>query len=95
MGVFETGARKHIAAVRAYFEEGDEIRELRRHAHSLKGLCLTYGATDGAEAAEALQEACDSDDADIIQAAGQAALTIIPKDIEDTLAAFQTLNTSA
>ena len=91
LGVFEKGSLKHLDAVQDYFENGGELQELRRHAHSLKGLCLTYGALDGGKAAEVLQDACDTNDAAQIRTAGDDALSIISKDIEETLEAFKTL----
>ncbi|MEG3618843.1 Hpt domain-containing protein [Magnetovibrio sp. PR-2] len=89
--VFKDGSLKHLEAVRTHVTNAGELNDLRRHAHSLKGLCLTYGAVDGGKAAEVLQDACDAGDEAQIQAAAETALKLISKDIEETLAAFKTL----
>ena len=91
LDIFQTGSLKHLEAVRDHMDNGGDLRELRRHAHSLKGLCQTYGALDGGQAAEALQDAVDANDPARIQACAEAALDITPKDIEETLEAFQAL----
>lgn len=91
LDVFQDGSLKHLQSVRDYLEHGGELSDLRRYAHSLKGLCLTYGASDGGKAAEALQEACDTNDSAQIQASAETALDVISKDIEETLEAFKTL----
>ena len=68
LGMFKVDADKRVAVIGAYLQHNGAISDLRIQAHSLKGLCNTYGAVDGGEAARVLQEACELGDADDIRA---------------------------
>ena len=92
LDIFKADADKRIAVIRNYLQNGGEVLELRIQAHSLKGLCLTYGATDGGEAAKILQDACDGASEADIRAVAKEALDIMTQDIAATLKAAQTLN---
>lgn len=80
MAVFKGDVDKRIDAVRTWLEHGGEIKDLRLHAHSLKGLCRTYGAPEGGDLAMALQDACERGDAADIRAKAEAVLARIPAD---------------
>ena len=85
--LFQTDTQKRLNRVDAEIQSGDtiDISDLRLQAHSLKGLCLTYGATDGARAAQALFEACDAGEVRNILGTAHAALATIRQDIAATL----------
>lgn len=98
MGIFKTDAETRLQAVRDYLEGGldgsVELKDLRIHAHSLKGLCLTYGAPDGAQAALELQDACDEGDLAVIEAKANALLAIAPDDVTATIRTAEELASS-
>ena len=94
MGIFKDDADTRMAFVRTYSETGGDVKELRVQAHSLKGLCRTYGAAAGGDAAMELQDACSGGENDSeapIRDKAQAALDIIPADIEAVIAAMADL----
>ncbi len=91
LGIFKDDADKRIAAISDIVENGGETEDLRRQAHSLKGLCSTYGALAGEKAAKNLQDACDVEDQDAIAAKAKVALEVIPADIDATLKATKEL----
>lgn len=91
LDIFKADADKRVAVIGAYLQGDDDASDLRIQAHSLKGLCNTYGAVDGGEAARALQEACEQGDADDIRAKAKTAFDTIRRDIEATLKAAQIL----
>ena len=90
--IFKNDADARIAKIDDYLQNGGDIAELRIQAHSLKGLCLTYGAVEGGEAARALQDACDGANETEVRAQAQAARDILKQDIAATLTAAQTRN---
>ena len=85
MGIFKTDADTRLQAVRDYLDGGIELKDLRIHAHSLKGLCLTYGAPDGAQAALELQDACDDGDPAVVESKVRALLEVAPGDVAATI----------
>ena len=87
LGIFKDDADKRVAAIDAYLNGSGEISELRIQAHSLKGLCRTYGAPLGGDVAMALQDACDDGDEANIRKKAQAARDIIPGEVEAAIAA--------
>lgn len=91
MGIFKTDADNRLQAVRDYLDGAVELKDLRIHAHSLKGLCMTYGAPDGGRAALELQDACDAEDLPAIQAKAQILLDTAPGDIAATIDAAKAL----
>jgi len=88
---FKADADKRVAVIGAYLQDGGDASDLRIQAHSLKGLCNTYGAVDGGEAARMLQEACEHANAADIDAKAKAAFDIISQDIDATLNAAHML----
>lgn len=88
---FKADADKRIAVIGAYLQGRSDASDLCIQAHSLKGLCNTYGAVDGGEAARVLQEACEHANADDIDAKAKAAFDIIGQDVAATLEAAQFL----
>jgi HPt (histidine-containing phosphotransfer) domain-containing protein len=82
MDMFKSDADKRIQAIREYQANGGERADLRMQAHSLKGLCRTYGATQAGNVAMALQVACDEGDDAAIPAKVQDALDIIPGEVD-------------
>jgi len=89
--IFKTDADKRIAAVRTYLQGEFDTTNLRIQAHSLKGLCQTYGASEGGKAAASLEDACQGgDDADI-RAKAQIVLDIIPQNVAATMRAAKSL----
>ena len=91
MGIFKDDAEKRLAAIAEYLSNGGEVSALRIHAHSLKGLCRTYGAPKGGSAGMELQDACDAGDEAHIRNKAQAALDIIPQEIENVIQALKDL----
>ena len=91
MGIFKDDADTRMAFVRTYSETGGDVKELRVQAHSLKGLCRTYGAARAGDAAMDLQDACDGGDETLIAEKLRTVLDIIPDDVEAAIAAMTTL----
>jgi len=89
--IFKADADRRIAAVGAYLQGGQDVADLRLQAHSLKGLCQTYGASEGGEAAANLEDACQDGDAADIRSKAQAAFDIIPQNVAATLRAAESL----
>lgn len=89
--IFKADADKRIAAVGAYLQGDQDVAALRIQAHSLKGLCQTYGATEGGEVAAQLEDACDNNNATDIRAKAQTAFDLIPQDVAATLNAAESL----
>lgn len=85
---FQSDAEKRLGAIEAYLTGGGEVEEVRRHAHSLKGLCGTYGASDAELIARDLETACRGGNDTEIQTLARTALGTIPQDIEATLNAL-------
>lgn len=88
MGIFKDDANTRVAIVRSYNESGGDLKDLRIQAHSLKGLCRTYGAAQAGDVAMELQEACDGNDDGLIAEKVRAVLDIIPGDVEAAIAAM-------
>ena len=83
MGVFKEDVDKRIIAIQGYLSaDGGDLQEIRIHAHSLKGLCRTYGAAQSGDVAMALQDACDAGDTAMIRTKAQAALEVIPAEVD-------------
>lgn len=91
LGIFQADADKRVAAIGDYLQNDGDVADLRIQAHSLKGLCNTYGAVDGGEAAKVLQEACEQGDIADIHAKAQTAFDTISQDITATLKAAEML----
>lgn len=91
MAMFKDDADKRVQAIRDYLAETGDVQDLRLQAHSLKGLCRTYGAAQAGDVAMALQEACDNGDATDIQAQAQMALDVIPGDVDAAIEAVRSL----
>jgi len=95
LDIFQADADKRIAAISDDLQNADDgngnVSDLRIQAHSLKGLCNTYGAVDGGEAARVLQEACEQGNAAEIRTKAKAAIDTISQDIKATLKAAQML----
>lgn len=93
MDVFKRDTEKRLQAVREHQANGGARDELRMQAHSLKGLCRTYGAAHAGDVAMALQVACDEGDDDAIPAKIQDALDVIPGEVDAAIAAMRQLAT--
>lgn len=91
MAVFKSDADARVQTIRDYRMNGGDIEELRIQAHSLKGLCRTYGAASAGDVAMELQNACDAGDATAIQRKAQEALDIIPGDVDAAIEAVRAL----
>lgn len=91
LGMFKIDADKRVAVIGAYLQHSATISDLRIQAHSLKGLCNTYGAVDGGEAARMLQDVCDGGNEAEIYAQAQTAYDSIVQDVAATLEAAQSL----
>lgn len=91
MAIFKDDADKRIQSVRNFLANAGDVQDLRLQAHSLKGLCRTYGAAKGGDAAAELQEACDAGDAVNIQAKAQMLVSIVPDEVEAAIAAVRSL----
>lgn len=95
MGVFKDDVDKRILAIQAYLSaDGGDLQEIRIHAHSLKGLCRTYGAAQSGDLAMELQEACDAGDAVAIRTKALAALEVIPAEVDAVIEVVRNLATS-
>ncbi len=91
MAIFKDDADTRIQSIRDFVAGSGDVANLRLQAHSLKGLCHTYGAAQAGDVAMELQDACDAGDPATIQAKAQEALDVIPGEIDATIAAAQTL----
>lgn len=91
MGIFKDDANTRMAVVRAYGESGGDVKDLRIQAHSLKGLCRTYGADKGGDAAMNLQDACDGGDETLIAEKVRVVLLTVPADIDAAITAMTAL----
>lgn len=91
MAIFKEDADKRVQAIRDFLAGSNDGQDLRIQAHSLKGLCYTYGAGQAGDVAKVLQETCDAGDAAAIQAQAQVALDVIPGDVTATIEAMRKL----
>ena len=87
MTLFKSDVEKRIQAIRDYQKNGGDIPDLRLQAHSLKGLCRTYGAAKAGDVAMELQAACDAGDTEAIQRKTQEILNIIPGEVDAAIEA--------
>lgn len=95
MGVFKEDVDKRIVAIQTYLSTDDgDLQGIRIHAHSLKGLCRTYGAAHSGDMAMELQEACDAGDAVAIRKKAQAVLEVIPAEVDAVIKVVRALTTS-
>jgi HPt (histidine-containing phosphotransfer) domain-containing protein len=90
MALFKSDVEKRILAIRDYQANGGDIQTLRIQAHSLKGLCRTYGAASAGEVAMELQQACDAGDAAAIVRKTQDILDLIPGEVDAVIEAVRT-----
>ncbi len=65
-GQFQKDVKERLVLLETLIDEQGDTVDMRLHAHSLKGLCRTYGAPEGAETALALEQACDTANRDEI-----------------------------
>lgn len=93
--MFYADVQKHITFIEDYQQNGGDLKVLHLHAHSLKGLCRTYGADQAGDAAMDLQSACESDDEALIAEKIQGALSIIPADSKACFVFMKTLADNA
>ena len=93
--MFYADVQKRIAFIQDYQENGGDLKELHLNAHSLKGLCRTYGAEQGGEAAMELQSACEGDDEALIQEKIQLVLSIVPADSKASFVFMNTMKENA
>lgn len=91
LGIFKEDVDKRIAVIGKYLDDGKDSAELRIHAHSLKGLCRTYGAPHGGDAAMALQDACDGGNENDIRKKAQVVFDTIPGEVEAAINAARDL----
>lgn len=91
MAIFKDDADKRVQSVRNFLSGSGDVQDLRLQAHSLKGLCRTYGAAKGGDLAMELQDACDAGDTAAIQAKAKALVDIIPNEVEAAIAAVRSL----
>lgn len=83
IGMFRDETATRVKFIEDYVDEGvGDIVDLHRHAHTLKGMCLTYGALKAADAAKDLQSACDEKNLELIQEKALVALNVIPFDVK-------------
>ena len=92
MAIFKQDVDTRVQAIRDFQAGGGDLQDLRIQAHSLKGLCRTYGAAHAGDVAMQLQDACDAGDAAAITAKAQEALDIIPGDVEAAIEAAHALS---
>lgn len=90
MTFFKSDVEKRIQAIRNYQKNGGDIPDLRIQAHSLKGLCRTYGAPRAGDVAMELQAACDAGNTEAIQRKTQEVLNIIPSEVDAAIEAVHT-----
>lgn len=82
MRLDEINARKNVSEDS---DDGDLVI-LRRHAHSLKGVCRTYGLPISGDIAFDLEQAIDSGDHQAILKAADRVLEIVPGEIKEGIA---------
>ncbi|MBL4691819.1 MAG: Hpt domain-containing protein [Magnetovibrio sp.] len=91
IGMFRDDVADRIKFIEGFVDNNmGDLKELHRHAHTLKGMCMTYGALKGAEAANELQEICEVNDEALILEKSLAALNIIPFDVK-AVVSFMTI----
>ncbi len=82
MRLDEINTRKNLSKENS----GDELLVLKRHAHSLKGVCRTYGLPISGDLAFDLEQAIDGGDHQSILKAANRVLEIVPGEIEEGVA---------
>ena len=86
--IFKQDAQKRLSFMEAYLDgQNGDVAELRRQAHSLKGMCRTYGAVTSGNAAERLQTACDENQIDQIEPLISRLIATLPANIEAVITA--------
>jgi len=95
INMFQKDVDERLDFIHEHLETGGDVKALRDQAHTLKGLCLSYGAKLGSEAAKDLQEACNDGDESLIQAKAHAALEIIPIDVKAVATFIATCSANA
>ena len=78
MRLDEISARKNVDE-----DTNADLAVLRRHAHSLKGVCRTYGLPVSGDIAFDLEQAIDGGDPAAILKAANKVLEIVPGEIEE------------
>lgn len=91
LDIFENDVEKRLAAIQNCLRQNADSTELRFQAHSLKGLCRTYGALAGADSAMRLQDACDRGETDTLAQLAQDVCDTVPADIAAVMVAARAL----
>ncbi len=88
-GQFKLDVNDRMSLLDALVNSHGDPAAMRLHAHSLKGLCRTYGAPEGAEVALALEQACDTADHEAIAKCYELLVRNLPATVDaaETLAA--------
>ncbi|MDH3336035.1 MAG: Hpt domain-containing protein [Rhodospirillaceae bacterium] len=80
--VFKADAAMRLDEIRKRKNADDDLVAFKRHAHSLKGVCRTYGLPDSGELAFVLEQAISAENREEILIAAEKALLHIPDEIE-------------
>ena len=83
--IFKADALMRLDEIKAQKNTSDELATLKRHAHSLKGVCRTYGLPLSGDLAFDLEQAADEKDPAAILKAADKVLEIVPGEIEEGL----------
>ncbi|MDH5188587.1 MAG: Hpt domain-containing protein [Rhodospirillaceae bacterium] len=81
--VFKSDAIMRLNEIRDRKNADGDLSVLKRHAHSLKGVCRTYGLPDSGELAFDLEQTIDTGIPEKILQAAEKVLLSVPGDIED------------
>ena|GEM_PF-1735000 len=90
--MFHEDALKRTQIIQDYVDNGGDIKTLLIQAHTLKGMCRTYGAMKAGDAAMDLQNACDDNDEVLIRKTALIALDVIPADVKASFHFMRTLD---
>lgn len=81
--IFLDDAKMRLEEISARKNADGDLAELKRHAHSLKGVCRTYGLPLSGDLAFDLEQAVDNADVNAIKKTAQKVLAFVPGDLEE------------
>ena len=81
--IFKADAVMRLDEIKAQKNGDGDLATLKRHAHSLKGVCRTYGLPLSGDLASDLEQAADAKDREAIIKASDKSLEVVPGEIEE------------
>ena len=92
--IFKTDVAMRLDEIKARKNADGDLAVLRRHAHSLKGVCRTYGLPLSGDIAFDLEQAVDGGDPAAILKAADKVLEIVPGEIKEGIKVVAELTAS-